>query len=414
VEGKAIAPLGVEAVFLALRTRPSGLAADEARARLAEHGPNALPPPRRTPALLRLAAQLTHFMALLLWGAGALSFVAGMPELGWAILAVVLLNGTLGFWQEHRADRALDALEALVPRRVRALRGGREVDVAAEGIVPGDVVVLEEGDRIPADTRLVGAERLRLDLSLLTGESAPAERSAGPDRSGRGPADATCLLPAGATVLEGRGRAVVYATGRATELGRISSLATATVRVQSTLEREVHRLVRIVTLIALAMGGAVFALVRVLGAGAYESALFAVGIVVANVPEGLLPAITITLAVNVQRMARRRALVRRLSAVETRRGRSPRTGSPSGRSGAGAPGPSLSPARRHRRRRVASSPRRPSAPTRGAAPGRAAARRTPPSGPSSRPPGRRGSTSRRSGRRRCGRPRCPSIRRGAG
>jgi Ca2+-transporting ATPase len=317
VEGKAVAPLGVEAVFPALRTRPAGLAADEARARLAEHGPNALPPPRRAPAALRLAAQLTHFMALLLWGAGALAFVARMPELGWAILAVVLLNGAFGFWQERRAGRALDALEALVPRRVRAVRGGREVDVGAEELVPGDVVALEEGDRVPADARLVWAERLRLDLSLLTGESAPVERGADPDPSGRGPADATCLVPSGATVLEGRGRAVVHATGRATELGRIAGLATATARVPSRLEHEVRRLVRIVTLIALVMGGAVFALVRVLGAGPYESALFAIGIVVANVPEGLLPAITITLAVNVQRMARRRALVRRLSAVET-------------------------------------------------------------------------------------------------
>jgi calcium-translocating P-type ATPase len=317
VEGKAVAPLAVDAVFRALGTGPEGLAPEEARARLREHGPNALPPPRRTPAAVRLAAQLGHFMALLLWAAAALAFVARMPQLGWAIVAVVLLNGAFGFWQERRAERALSALEALVPRRALAVRGGREVELAPQELVPGDVVVLEEGDRVPADGRLVRAERLRLDLSLLTGESTPVDRDAEPDASGHGPAASRCLVPCGATVVEGRGRAVVHATGPATDLGRIAGLATATARVPSTLEREVRRLVRVVTVLALAMGGAVFALVRVLGAGAYESALFAIGIVVANVPEGLLPAITITLAVNVQRMARRRALVRRLSAVET-------------------------------------------------------------------------------------------------
>ncbi len=319
MEGKAVAPLGLDAVFRALGTRPEGLAEGEARALLREHGPNTLPPPRRTPAAVRIAAQLGHFMALLLWAAAALAFVARMPELGWAIVAVVLLNGAFGFWQERRADRALDALGALVPRRARAVRDGREVEVAAADLVPGDLVVLEEGDRVPADARLVRSERLRLDLSLLTGESAPAERDAEPepDPSRLAPSTARCLVPSGATVVEGRGRALVHATGRATELGRIAGLATATPRVPSTLEREVRRLVRVVTVLALVMGAAVFSLVRVLGAGAYESALFAIGIVVANVPEGLLPAITITLAVNVQRMARRRALVRRLSAVET-------------------------------------------------------------------------------------------------
>jgi Ca2+-transporting ATPase len=316
MEGRAIAPLGVEEALRALGAGPEGLDDAEARARLAEHGPNELPPPPRPNALRRFAAQVTHFMALLLWAAAALSFVARMPELGWAIVGVVVLNGAFGFWQESRAERALDALDALVPRRTRVLRGGREVEVPAREVVPGDLLLLEEGDRVPADARVVRAERLRLDLSLLTGESSPVERDAGPDAAG-GAAGARCLAPSGATVVEGRGRAVVHATGAATELGRIAGLATAVRRVPSTLETEVHRLVRIVTVLAVGMGAGVFALVHGLGASASEAALFAIGIAVANVPEGLLPAITVTLAVNARRMVRRRALIRRLSAVET-------------------------------------------------------------------------------------------------
>jgi Ca2+-transporting ATPase len=316
VEGRAIAALEADGALGALGVDAGGLGADEVRARLEAHGPNELPRPARAHPLRRFAAQITHFMALLLWGAAALSFVARMPELGWAIAAVVLLNGAFGFWQEHRAERAVEALDAMVPRRARVRRGGREQEVPVRDLVPGDVLVLEEGDRVPADARVIRAERLRLDLSLLTGESAPVDR--GPAAApGAAVAEARNLAPCGATVVEGRGRAVVYATGAATELGRIAGLALGVQRGTSTLEVEVHRLVRIVTILALGMGAAVFLLVQGLGAGLAEAALFAIGIAVANVPEGLLPAITVTLAVNAGRMARRRALVRRLSAVET-------------------------------------------------------------------------------------------------
>jgi Ca2+-transporting ATPase len=316
VQATAIAALAADEALRALGGAPGGLGDDEVRARLAAHGANELPPPARAHPLRRFAAQVSHFMALLLWAAAALSFVARMPELGWAIAAVVLLNGAFGFWQERRAERAIEALDAMVPRRARVVRGGRERDVPARELVPGDVLVLEEGDRVAADARVIRAERLRLDLSLLTGESAAVERTAAADPAA-GTVEARCLAPCGATVVEGRGHAVVHATGAATELGRIARLATAVRRVPSDLEVEVQRLVRIVTILAVAMGAAVFGLVHWLGASPAEAALFAIGIAVANVPEGLLPAITVTLAVNARRMARRRALVRRLSAVET-------------------------------------------------------------------------------------------------
>ncbi|BDG03004.1 cation-translocating P-type ATPase [Anaeromyxobacter oryzae] len=304
-------------VAAALGTREGGLTEREAGARLASIGRNELPPPRRRSGARRALAQVTHPMAILLWAAAGLSFASAMPQLGWAIVLVVVVNGAVGAWQEHRGDRALAALEALMPRRARVLRGGGPREVAAAEVVPGDVLVLAEGDRVVADARIVQATLLRLDVSLLTGESLPVDRDALPCLAPRAVADASCAAPAGATVVTGRARAVVFATGPRTELGRIARLATATRRAPSTLELQVARIVRTVTALAVGMGVAVFALLHVFGAPLWESLLFAIGIIVANVPEGLLPAITITLAANVQRMARRHALVSRLSAVET-------------------------------------------------------------------------------------------------
>jgi Ca2+-transporting ATPase len=317
MDAGTLAALSPAEAAAALGSGDDGLAPEEAARRLRALGPNEMPPARRRPVALRVLAQLTHFMALLLWAAGALSFVAGMPQLGWAIFAVVLVNGAFGGWQEHRAERALAALEALVPRRARVLRGGRAVELPAAAVVPGDVLLLDEGDRVAADVRLLSATLLRLDVSLLTGESLPVERDARPCPPGRAVADTPCLAPAGATVATGFASGLAFATGPGTELGRLARLATATRRQPSTLEVQVARIVRVVTALAVGMGGGVFVLMALLGARSRESFVFAIGILVANVPEGLLPAITVTLAANVQRMARRRALVRRLSAVET-------------------------------------------------------------------------------------------------
>lgn len=317
MDPREIAALPIASVHAALGSAPDGLDAPEAARRLREAGPNALPRRRRRPALRRALAQLTHPMALLLWAAGGLALVSGMPQLAWAVLLVVVLNGAFGFWQERRAERALEALEALVPARARVLRAGHVLELDARDVVAGDVLALEEGDRVPADARLVEAALFRLDVSLLTGESLPVDRDPRPCGGALAAAALPCLAPAGATVAAGRARAVVFATGDATELGRLARLATAAPRAPSTLELQVGGVVRAVTVIAVAMGVGVFGLLRLLGVGIAESLLFAIGILVANVPEGLLPAITLTLAANVQRMARRRVLVSRLSAVET-------------------------------------------------------------------------------------------------
>ncbi|MFN9636951.1 MAG: cation-translocating P-type ATPase [Synechococcaceae cyanobacterium] len=311
----------------ALQSEADGLRQAEAERRLALWGPNRLPPLRHRPLALRLLDQMVHFMALLLWVAGGLAFAAGTPQLGWAIWAVVLINGLFSFWQEFQAERTLGALTRALPRQVQVWRDGELRCLEADALVPGDRIQLEEGERIPADCRLSAAHGLYVDLSVLTGESQPAARQAEPlatapqDVAG-GPRipihERVTLVLAGCSVASGRGEAFVYATGAETEFGQVAHLAAGTERAASTLEQQVGRIVQTITVLSVSMGTIAFCLsLLFVGMGPLESLVFAIGILVANVPEGLLPSVTLALALNVQRMARRQALVRRLSAVET-------------------------------------------------------------------------------------------------
>ncbi|MBW4519325.1 MAG: cation-transporting P-type ATPase [Scytolyngbya sp. HA4215-MV1] len=332
--------LPVEAVYEALATTTYGLSDLEAIQRLEKFGANELPAPAHRPLWLRFTDQLTHFMALLLWVAGILAFVSRTPALGWAIWAVILINALFSFWQEFQAERALAALKNVLPMQVKVYRNGSLQQIPARELVRGDVMQLEEGDRISADARLVSAESLYVDVSVLTGESLPVARDAYPvrmreavsvragkplARSGEhpleepiNPAEIANLVLAGATVAAGRAMAVVYATGAQTEFGQVAHLTTIIKREPSTLEIQVARIVRIITAIAVSMGITVFLLSYLLvGMEVTESFIFAIGIIVALVPEGLLPTVTLSLAIGVRRMVQRNALVRRLSAVET-------------------------------------------------------------------------------------------------
>ncbi|OLP17857.1 HAD family hydrolase [Leptolyngbya sp. 'hensonii'] len=332
--------LPVETVYESLETTVGGLSDQEALQRLEQFGANELPEPAHRPLWLRFTDQLTHFMALLLWVAGILAFVSRTPALGWAIWAVIWINGIFSFWQEYQAEQALAALKKVLPLQVRVYRNGELQQITARELVRGDVMQLEEGDRISADARLVSADNLYVDVSVLTGESLPVARSAYPVRlreavSIRGgktllrpgeqplqervnPSEIANLVLAGSTVAAGRAVAIVYATGAQTEFGQVAHLTAVVKREPSTLEVQVARIVRIITAIAVSMGVLVFLLTSLLvGMEVKESFIFAIGIIVALVPEGLLPTVTLALALGVQRMARRNALVRRLSAVET-------------------------------------------------------------------------------------------------
>lgn len=307
------------ALLDSLGTSLDGLSEPEATRRLKQFGPNELPEPERRRLPLLLFDQVTHFMALLLWLAGGLAFVSRLPELGWVIWAVIVINAFFSFWQEYKAELALTELRKFLPAEARVVRGGKLRVVPARELVPGDVVQLEEGDRISADARLISSAGMAVDLSLLTGKSDPvrrdAERTPSPEARYN---EVPNIVLGGTNVSAGRGRAIVFATGRDTEIGKVAHLTASVERERNTLEAQIERVVRVITVLALGMGGAVFALAYLLaGMNLRESLIFAIGIIVANVPEGLLPTVTLALAMGVQRMAKRHALVRRLSAVET-------------------------------------------------------------------------------------------------
>lgn len=311
--------LAAEDVYQASGTSAQGLSADEAALRLKRYGYNELPEPVRRSLLLRFTDQLTHFMALLLWVAGILAFVSGTPELGWAIWAVIWINAAFSFWQEYQAEQAIAALKRVLPVRVKVYRDGVLGTILARELVPGDVVQLEEGDRISADARLVSSQSFYVDASVLTGESLPVSRHAEAVVTANvQPAEVANLVFAGSTVAAGRGVAVVYATGAQTEFGQVAHLTASVKREPSTLEVQIAKIVQLITILAVGMGAIVFLLSYLLiGMDVRESFIFGIGIIVANVPEGLLPTVSLALAIAVQRMARQNALVRRLSAVET-------------------------------------------------------------------------------------------------
>ncbi len=307
----------VALLYRELRTGSDGLSSRDAARRLISYGPNVLERRTRTRWPAQLARQVTHPLALLLWAAAVLAFVAGMLPLGIAIVGVVVLNAGFAFMQESQAERAVEALRRYLPETATAVRDGAEQDVEAESLVPGDVVVIREGDRVSADARLVGGA-VEVDLSTLTGESQPVFRSAELADTEGPLIEARDLVFSGTTCLGGEARALVFATGMRTELGRIAALAQRDTVEQSPLELEVRRVAWLIAIVAV-LAGLAFLPVGWLVAGLPpgESVSFAIGLIVANVPEGLLPTITLSLAVGVSALARRGALVKRLSAIET-------------------------------------------------------------------------------------------------
>ncbi|GAA2987347.1 cation-transporting P-type ATPase [Streptosporangium longisporum] len=283
----------------------SGLTGAQAARRLADEGPNALPAGRRTPAGVLLIREMVHFFALLLWVAAGLALVAGMPQLALAIAVVVVLNGAFAFAQEYRADRAGQRLRELIPAEVKVVRDGRRTVVNAADLVTGDLVLLEAGDRISADLELAEVHGLAVNESMLTGESLacrPGEKA---------------TVFAGTFVVEGEAAAVVTATGSRTRLAAVAALTRSATRPPSSLARELGRVVKVIAAIALGVGVVFFGLSLLLGMEPSTGFLFAIGVTVALVPEGLLPTVTLSLARAAQRMAGQKALVRHLEAVET-------------------------------------------------------------------------------------------------
>ncbi len=313
-------PLPIDEIYKELATGPQGLTEEEAAKRLERFGSNVLREARRKPLLLRFAENLTNLLAVLLWIGGFLAFVAQMPELGWAIFAVIIINALFSFWQEYKAERAVEALKKLLPKKTRVVRKGKEQEVPANTLVPGDIILLEEGDAVSADARLIEASAMRVDNSALTGESRPIHKAAEAVVDGKEFlwTEIPNLVFAGTSVSSGSGKAAVIATGMHSEIGRIASLTQELTDEKSPLQREIEKVTKFVTVIAVTMGVLFFFLGTFVGKLSLTAAfLFAIGIIVANVPEGLLPTVSLSLAMAVQRMVKRNVLVKRLSSVET-------------------------------------------------------------------------------------------------
>lgn len=305
-------------VLSRLGSGANGLSARDAAARLETHGPNRLPQARGRGPLARFAAQFHNLLIYVLIGCAAISAAIGHVTDALVIVGVVIVNAAIGFLQEGKAEKALEAIRGMIDPTASVLRDGRRTTVPADRIVPGDVVLLEAGDRVAADLRLVRARSLRIDEAILTGESVPVDKGTAPVAADAPLGDRSGVAFSGTFVTAGQGAGVVVATGPATELGRISTMLGSVVRLTTPLIRQMDQFARQVAFAVLAVSALVFAYAVLVGG--YEVAdafMVVVGITVAGIPEGLPAVLTIALAVGVQRMARRNAIVRQLPAVET-------------------------------------------------------------------------------------------------
>ncbi|MFC5130333.1 cation-translocating P-type ATPase [Paeniglutamicibacter kerguelensis] len=308
----------LERLMRDLRGRREGLSERESARRLVVFGLNELSRRGKRNWPRELGRQVVHPLALLLWVAAMLAFATGTAVLAVAIVAVVVMNALFAFFQERHAEHAVEAMSTYLPVQARVLREGAEVLVDATRLVPGDVMVVREGDRVSADARLVSGS-VEMDNSMLTGESLPVFRSAEDNPYAKVPLlQARDVVFSGTGCIGGGATALVYATGMRTELGRIAALSQRVGKDISPLERQVTRVARLIAVVAVAMGATFIPVGMLLGGLAFGDTLnFAIGLLVANVPEGLLPTITLALAVGVRVLARRGALVKRISAVET-------------------------------------------------------------------------------------------------
>jgi magnesium-transporting ATPase (P-type) len=296
----------------------TGLGAAEASRRLSQYGPNRLPEGKQRGPLMRFLAQLNNILVYVLLGAGFVKLMVGLWLDAAVILGVVIINSLLGFLQEGKAEKALDSIRSLLSAEARVVRGGETRLVTAEDVVPGDVVLLESGDRIPADLRLVDVKNLRTEEAALTGESVPIDKTTRAVAANATVGDREGMAFSGTLVSSGRGTGVVVATGSNTELGRINQLMAGVSALDTPLLRQIKKFGYAITAVIAVVTVLVFAYGRWVRGMDFVSIFQAVvSIAVSVIPEGLPALITVTLAIGVQRMAQRNAIIRRLPAVET-------------------------------------------------------------------------------------------------
>jgi magnesium-transporting ATPase (P-type) len=307
-----------ESVLLELGSSPHGITTDEAGVRLEQYGPNLLTPPKRRSALRRFLQQFHNVLIYVLLVTAMVTAVLGHWTDSGVIMLVVVINSLIGFIQEGKAENAMEAIRQMLANQTLVRRDGHVVTLDAEELVPGDVVVLQSGDRVPADLRLIHSRDLRIDEALLTGESMAAEKSTVAVDSKAIVADRNCMAYSGTFVTYGQGSGVVVATGDNTEIGRISGLLGGIETMTTPLLRQMADFSLKLSIVILVIAAATFVFGFIVHEySATEMFLAAVGLAVAAIPEGLPAIMTITLAIGVQRMAQRNAIIRRLPAVET-------------------------------------------------------------------------------------------------
>lgn len=303
----------------AMGTGPAGLTSQQVEENRQKYGKNVIQKQKGKPVILVFLSNFVSLMAILLWVAGIIAFVGQMPELAIAIWLVNVINGVFSFVQEFRASKATEALKQMLPSNARVVRDGAEAQIPAEDLVPGDIMLIEEGDKISADARIIASSDLQVNQSTLNGESNPVRKTQDPIlKDGISRFEIPNLIFAGTSVASGTARVVVTSIGMQTEFGRIAKLTQATKEEKSPLQKELDVLTRQISLIAICIGLAFFVAALVFVKQPFVQAfIFALGMIVAFIPEGLLPTVTLALAMAVQRMAKEHALVKRLSAVET-------------------------------------------------------------------------------------------------
>ena len=311
--------LSLSEVCAAMNTRLSGLTEAEVNANLQKYGKNVISEKKGKPVILIFLSNFISLMAILLWIGGIIAFFADMLELAVAIWLVNLINGTFSFLQEYRAGKATEALKNMLPSYARVIRDGKDLQILAEDLVNGDIILLQEGDKISADSRLIESNDFQVNQSTLTGESNPVRKThEAVLREDLSRFEIPNIIFTGTSVASGTAKAVVITTGMETEFGKIAKLTQNMKEEQSPLQKELDRLTKQVSIIAISFGLFFFvAAVLFVKSPVASAFIFALGMIVANIPEGLLPTVTLSLAMAVQRMVKEHALVKRLSAVET-------------------------------------------------------------------------------------------------
>ena len=316
---KDAAALQVEEVFELMQTSPHGLSTEEAEKRLVKYGANTLLEKKHLPVAYRFLRNLKDLFAVLLLFASLLAAFGGMFEMSIIILAVVLVNTVFSLFQEWRAEKAMETLKSWMPEYAKVMRDGELKKILVKDLVPGDIIVLEEGDRVPADARLFEAYELWTNNVPLTGESEPQPRTVEPvEITDTTYLDVQNLVFMSTSVAKGQGRAVVIKTGMDTKFGQIASLTQEISEEPSPLQKEIAYTAKYDFILAITVG-AIFFLVSViwLHATLYASILFMIGVMVALVPEGLQVTVSSALAINVLKMVKQNVLVKRLSSVQT-------------------------------------------------------------------------------------------------